>query len=205
MIAAIAPVKGAPPGCQRGRRAKAVGIVSAIIVGVAAMVGVGGSADATQSAGDGRPGPTRVFKPMITAFEEQNLIELNVIATYRVFGTMGLQSVKRSPATASRQRVAIRYLLQQWDGTRWVTDRLSPVYRGWLTAAQPSLSSPAWATYPSRQPTLPRSYRFAFVVRWYTPGGKHLGSRIIVPAHSGETACSVVHMKCTAAPGFVTL
>ena len=105
----------------------------------------------------------------------------------------------RSPASSGTQIVKGKYLVEKWDGNRWVVSAQSTLFQGQILSTQTSLRFPA----PYIQPVLARgTFRFTFALDWYTTGGALLGSTFIRSNLVSDHVCVTPHRLCKSYAGY---
>jgi hypothetical protein len=179
-------------GTKQSKTGWARKLATAAALAVALPVILGPPADALGGYSvTGRPATVLVWLPMIGASEG------DAADGYPpVFITNGMRT-GRSPASTRWQKVTVIYALQRYSNGAWhniASSRRNPGYvhgTSKVTFSRASLRIP--------QPAAPRAYRFVYIVRWEVNAtGRRLGSVIIYPNRSDETACYTQERPCNA-------
>jgi hypothetical protein len=98
--------------------------------------------------------------------------------------TDGPLTVVRAPRRG-RQQIVVAYVLQLWDGTRWVTHS-SQAYQGTIGRRQRSIQFRQPAFYPQR----PRGYwRMTYGVTWMR-WGQTLGAAVVTGNRVADHYCT---------------
>jgi len=106
----------------------------------------------------------------------------------------------RSPGSSGSQIVYAKYLVDQWDGSKWVTIAVSDLLRGQIGANQTSLRFAA----PYMPLQVARGYfRFTWAFDWYTKDGALLGSTYIHSNLASDHVCVTPIRLCQSYNGYV--
>jgi hypothetical protein len=109
--------------------------------------------------------------------------------------------VYRTTGSTGAQIVTVTYMLEQWDGYKWVliTNPYVSVLRGQIASNQ------AYVQLGNAQlrPTVSRGYfRFRWDVAWSTSTGVVLGTTIILPNLVADHTCVTPYRLCQVYPGY---
>jgi hypothetical protein len=129
-----------------------------------------------------------------------SIADLYMPSGYRQFTLLGNTGplVYRSPASASAQNVMAMYVVEQWDGYKWVISAKSGTFSGTIAAGQTAYRFPA----PYIQPITSRGYfRVSFIFSWAV-NGINLGTTSVVGSLTSDHVCVTTYRLCQSYPGY---
>jgi hypothetical protein len=181
-----------------GRRTLALVLAAAAVSALAAIFAP--VADAwTRLGGEGRPGGVTIFQVQASHFDAcQGNVKFPPAICARPEITGRGPVVRRSPALSGRQAVLAVYVLQRWEGGRWVGQNQRTFARA-IEPGQQALQLPAIHMQP--QSTAFR-YRVVVLLAWGTPDYQTVGGSVIVLNHAGDYVCNT-RFPCTRGAGWV--
>ena len=144
------------------------------------------------SAPTGRPGA--VIPPTIS------IADLYMPSGLRQFTLLGNTGplVYRSPASTGAQNVGAMYVVEKWDGYKWVISARSGPLSGMIAAGQTAYRFAA----PYIQPIASRGYfRVSFVFSW-SANGVNLGTTSILGNLTSDHVCVTRYRLCQSYAGF---
>ena len=111
---------------------------------------------------------------------------------FTLYGDTG-PAVYRSPASTGAQIVKAQYIVQMWDGSKWVNSAVTQVFTGQIAANQTSYRFPA----PYVQPSVARgTFRFTWAFDWLTTSGTLLGSTYVISDRTSDHVCVTRSRLC---------
>jgi hypothetical protein len=118
---------------------------------------------------------------------------------FTLYGNVG-PTVSRSPASSGNQIVQAIYVVEKWDGSKWVPIAKTNVLQGQILATQTKVQFVA----PYMQLQVAQGYfRLTWLFSWLTPTGTLLGSTIITSNLKTDHVCVTNARLCQSFDGFV--
>lgn len=118
---------------------------------------------------------------------------------FTLYGNTGPE-VYGSPASVGAQIVNAQYIIQTWDGSKWVNSAVTPVFTGHIAANQTSYRFPT----PYVQPRMARgAFRFTWAFDWLiNPGTTLLGSTYVITNQMSDHVCLTQSRLCQSYAGY---
>ncbi len=117
---------------------------------------------------------------------------------FTLYGNTG-PMVCRSAASKGAQIVKAQYIVQLWDGAKWVNSATTQVFTGQIAANQTSYRF----VTPYVQPALARgTFRFTWAFDWLTSTGSLLGSTYVISNLISDHVCVTQSRLCQSYAGY---
>jgi hypothetical protein len=122
----------------------------------------------------------------------------NGLTQFTLYGNTG-PIVYRSAASTGIQIVKATYLVEKWDGFKWVIIKNSNLLQGQIGATQTYFQFAA----PYIQPAIARGYlRFTWAFDWYATNGVVLGATYVQSSLATDHVCVTKVRLCQSYPGY---
>jgi hypothetical protein len=106
----------------------------------------------------------------------------------------------RSPAFAGSQIVQGMYVVEQWDGSKWLPIAQSNLLQAQIGATKEKVS----LAQPYMPLTVGQGYfRFTWIFSWFSSKGDRLGSTIVLSNNKSEHECVTPARLCLSYDGFI--